>query len=59
MMQLSQFLNLGVSDATIEKWGKDIVGFDPKTIRPTGERDDVGQTLQQQFGLLFVQTFIA
>jgi DNA-binding transcriptional regulator YiaG len=51
MTQLSQFLNLGVSDATIEKWEKDIsrpsapywkrivefVGFDPKIIRQTGE----------------------
>ena len=51
MTQLSQFLNLGVSDATIEKWEKDIsrpsalywkrivefVGFDPKTFYPTGE----------------------
>jgi DNA-binding transcriptional regulator YiaG len=51
MTQLSQFLNLGVSDATIEKWEKDIsrpsepywkrivefAGFDPKTIKPTGE----------------------
>jgi hypothetical protein len=51
MTQLSQFLNLGVFDATIEKWEKDIsrptalywkrivefVGFDPKTINPTGE----------------------
>jgi predicted transcriptional regulator len=50
MTQLSQFLKLGVSDATIEKWEKDIscpskpyrtrivefVGFDPKTINPTG-----------------------
>ena len=51
MTQLSQFLNLGVSDATIEKWEKDIslpsepywkrivefLGFDPETIKPTGE----------------------
>jgi len=51
MTQLSEYLNLGVSDASIEKWEKDIsrpsalywkcivefVGFDPKTINPTGE----------------------
>ena len=51
MTQLSQFLNLGVSDATIEKWEKDIsrpsalywkrivefVGFDPVTVKPTGD----------------------
>jgi DNA-binding transcriptional regulator YiaG len=50
MTQLSHFLKLGVSDATIEKWEKDIsrpsapywkrivefVGFDPKNHLPNG-----------------------
>ena len=50
MTQLSQFLNLGVSDGTIEKWEKDIsrpsepywkrivefVGYDPRSHLPNG-----------------------
>jgi predicted transcriptional regulator len=51
MRQLSDFLSLGVSDSTIEKWEKDIsrptepyrsrivefLGFDSEPVEPTGD----------------------
>jgi len=51
MTQLSRFLNLGVSDATIEKWEKnkgqpskpyririvEFLGFDPANVNPIGD----------------------